>query len=296
MKNGISFKVIRQEENAGLGRSLGIALENCSFDLVARMDSDDISLPYRFAVQMDVFEKEPETDIVGGYISEFVGDPENITGIREVELCDSEIRADMRSRCAMNHVSVMFRKGSVESAGGYLDWYSNEDYYLWIRMMENGCKFRNVPYVLVNVRTGEGMSSRRGGWRYFKSEQGIQKLMLDKGMIGPVRYVKNVAVRLAGEVIASNRMRQMLYRILRKRPESADGLIPEQAQLSPGKEHEPFSVALSVYGKDDPDCFDIALESLLSQTLVPDEIVLVVDGPVPEGIDAVIKKYAALCG
>ena len=56
-----------------------------------------------------------------------------------------------------------------------------------------------------------------------------------------------------------------------------------------------FSVSMCVYGKDDPSHFDISLDSIVNQTLKPSEIVLVVDGPVPETINFVITKYKMLC-
>lgn len=62
------------------------------------------------------------------------------------------------------------------------------------------------------------------------------------------------------------------------------------------KEYPPFSVAMSVYGKDNPEWFDRALESItVEQTVRPSEIVLVVDGPVPDEIQKVIDKYTLLC-
>ena len=58
-------------------------------------------------------------------------------------------------------------------------------------------------------------------------------------------------------------------------------------------EHQPFSVAMSVYKNDSPVYFDRALESITDQqTIKPDEIVLVVDGPVPEETNGIIEKYS----
>ena len=56
--------------------------------------------------------------------------------------------------------------------------FCNEDYYLWIRMIIEGNIFVNVPDTLVNVRVGNEMAARRGGWKYFKSEANLQKYML----------------------------------------------------------------------------------------------------------------------
>ena len=43
-----NFKIVRLEKNGGLGNALNIGLAHCSFDLVARMDTDDIAKPDRF--------------------------------------------------------------------------------------------------------------------------------------------------------------------------------------------------------------------------------------------------------
>ena len=52
-----------------------------------------------------------------------------------------------------------------------------------------------------------------------------------------------------------------------------------------------FSVSMCVYGKDNPKHFDIAVQSILDQTIPPTEVILVVDGPVPDELDLVICKY-----
>lgn len=298
MAGVIAFKPIYLPHNKGLGNALKEALANCSNTLVARMDSDDISAPYRFEKQLAVFADNPQVDIVGGSITEFVGTPDNITGERQVELTDAEIKNDMRKRCAMNHVSVMYKKDAVLASGGYLDWYYNEDYYLWIRMLEHGCTFANVPYPLVNVRTGADMSARRGGWKYFRSEQTLQKYMLDKKLLSFPRYVYNVTLRFGGEFMAPNSVRQLIYKVIRNeyKPTVANEALTSQSTERGKVEYPPFSVATSVYGKDNAEWFDIALNSIIvQQTVKPSEVVLVVDGPVPQAIQTVIDKYIEIC-
>ena len=54
---------------------------------------------------------------------------------------------------------------------------------------------------------------------------------------------------------------------------------------------EKFSVLMSVYHKDDPTYLDTALNSLTEQTAVPDEIVLVKDGPVSQQLEEVIDAF-----
>ena len=52
-----------------------------------------------------------------------------------------------------------------------------------------------------------------------------------------------------------------------------------------------FSVSMCVYGRDNPEWFNDAVESVLNQSARPSEVVLVVDGPVPKELDFIIKKY-----
>ena len=210
----ISFRVIYLERNMGHGQARRTSFDHCTHRLIALMDADDLSLPERFRKQLDCFAADPELDIVGGTIQEFVDVPEQVAGRRVVPLTDGEIKDYMKRRCPMNQMTVMFRKEAVAQAGGYLDWYCDEDYYLWIRMALAGKKFANLPDVLVHVRVGREMYSRRGGWKYFQSEAGLQRLMLQKGIIGPGRYGLNVAQRLALQVLMPNRLRSFLFRKL----------------------------------------------------------------------------------
>ena len=207
-----NLKVIRFEKNQGLGIALKTAVENSSNELIARMDSDDIAVADRFEQQLKSFEEDENIDIVGGDISEFVGPEDNIVGIRKVPTKDAEIKEYMKTRCPLNHMSVMFKKAAVLEVGNYIDWFWNEDYYLWIRMLENNCRFANTGTVLVNVRTGADMYKRRGGMKYFKSEKELQKYMLDKKLIGYGTYFINVIKRLILQVLMPNAVRGWVFR------------------------------------------------------------------------------------
>lgn len=288
------LRPIYLEKNQGLGNALKVALENCNYDLVARMDSDDVSAKNRFQLQLESFMKNPRLDIVGGNITEFVGDEENITGERVVPELDADIKKYVKKRCPMNHVSVMYKKDAVNKAGGYLDWPWNEDYYLWIRMVEHGCVFGNVSESLVNVRAGEAMSARRGGMKYFESEKGIQEYMLNKKIISLPRYLYNVAIRYVGEVMVNDALRTFLFKFMRKKYKPKMESVLKNSLVT---NYSKFSVAMSVYAGDNAEWLDRALESItIEQTVKPNEIVLVVDGPIPQEIEAVISKYVCLCG
>lgn len=209
-----TFKVIRLETNQGHGIARKTGLDNCTNELVAIMDADDICACNRFEKQIEAFRNYPDSDIVGGMITEFIDTPDNVVGKRIVPLEDSEIKEYMQRRCPMNLVTVMFKKSSIEKVGGFIDWYCEEDYYLWLRMALANMQFRNVDDVLVNVRVGKEMYQRRGGVKYFKSEAKLQKYMLENKIIGFPRYLINVSERLILQVLMPNKMRSFIFQKL----------------------------------------------------------------------------------
>lgn len=210
----VGTKIIRLKENRGHAIARQTGIEHAACNIVALMDSDDIAEPYRFERQLQFFEKDRTLSALGGQIREFVENPENPVGIRQVPLTYEGIRKYLHSRCPMNQQTVMMKKSDVMAAGGYLHWYCNEDYYLWIRMIRAGYKFINLPDILVNMRVGREMYSRRGGLKYFKSEAALQKYMWDEGIIRFPRFCFNVAVRWVVQVMLPNRIRGFLFQKL----------------------------------------------------------------------------------
>lgn len=212
-KNAL-FQVIRLEKNSGHAVARQTGLDAARYDYIAIMDSDDIAKEERFEKQMSYVECHPEIDALGGQINEFVGSVDNVVGTRLVPLTDPEIKTYLKSRCPMNLVTVILKKDSVKKAGGYIDWYCEEDYYLWVRMVEQGMSFANLSDILVNVRVGDEMYQRRGGVKYFKSESGLQKYMYKHRIISLPRYVYNVAGRFAVQVIMPNKVRSLVFQKL----------------------------------------------------------------------------------
>ena len=205
------LKVIYLPENRGHAISRQTGLEAASNELIAIMDSDDISLPNRFELQLKAFAAYSDVSVVGGIIHEFIGSIDNTVGIRFCPEKDADIKQYLKSRSPMNLVTVMFKKSDVLKVGGYIDWYCEEDYYLWVRLTLGGYKFYNICENLVNVRVGDEMYKRRGGIKYFKSEYTLQKYMYDIDIISFPRYIYNVLLRLIVQVILPNNLRGWLF-------------------------------------------------------------------------------------
>ena len=206
------FTIIKNKKNMGLGLSLNRGLEVCRNEFIARMDTDDISLLDRCEKQLNLFKKNSNLDICSGYIDEFIGEPGNIVSTRCVPKNNEEIYEYIKKRCPINHVAAMFKKKSVINAGGYLDCFWNEDYYLWIRMYEKKAIFANIDNPLVLVRIGKEMYQRRGGKKYFKSEIFLQNYMLKKKIINYHTYILNIIKRFIVQILLPSKIRGIVFR------------------------------------------------------------------------------------
>lgn len=213
----VEVNYLPQEKNRGLGEALRIAVENAKYDYLARMDSDDICMPDRFEKQMRCFEEDPNLSIVGGMITEFEGEPENVFAKRILPLEDAEIKKMMRGRCAVNHVTVIFKKADLMKAGNYQPFWKQEDHYLWARMMLAGCTFKNIPDIVVNVRSGRDQFARRGGWKFFKSEVRMFWFMYKNKLISFGYFLYICAIRGTVQFLMPNWLRTWVYqKFLRK--------------------------------------------------------------------------------
>jgi glycosyltransferase involved in cell wall biosynthesis len=81
-----AFTIVRLKENQGLGPTLNAGLPCCKCELIARMDSDDLSLPDRCERQLTCFVRHPEFDIVSVFVTEFSSDPHVAGKTRTVPL------------------------------------------------------------------------------------------------------------------------------------------------------------------------------------------------------------------
>ena len=161
--------VVVNKTNLGLGLALNRGLEFCRNDLVARMDTDDISLPNRCEKQVVEFLTHPELSIVGSNVDEFVESPHNIISTRRVPSTYTEIYEFAKRRSAFNHPAVMYKKSAVFSVGGYSDLRRNQDVDLFGRMLFAGLKAENIDESLLLFRSGDSLAKRRKSWENTKS-------------------------------------------------------------------------------------------------------------------------------
>lgn len=183
----LPLKVIALKENVMLGRALAVGLLECCHERVARMDSDDIAIKHRFALQMAFMDANPNISAVGGYISEFMHEGE-IIRTKSMPLMPKELRQYAKFRNPLNHMTVMFQKSKVLEAGNYTHFPLLEDYHLWSRMLAKGFALANMNTVLVLARIGADFSNKRGGWAYFKKYRTLRALQKKWGLTNVWEY------------------------------------------------------------------------------------------------------------
>ena len=211
------FKIIPLEKNSGLGEALRIGVLNCSNELIARMDTDDIAKNDRFKKQIQFFQEYPNVDLVGSWISEFEDEPDKIISYRQLPIEHQEIYKFGQFRCPVNHMTVMYRKDAVLKAGNYQTFKNIEDYYLWGRMLKQGAVFANIPECLVNVRAGNSMLKRRANLTYFfNSEFPLHTELYRMGFINLKQYLRNISSTFLLRAIPQWAMAIIYRKFLRK--------------------------------------------------------------------------------
>lgn len=189
------IKRVPLKQNMGLGLALKEGILNCSYEMVARMDTDDICVPERFEKQLSEFEKDSKLDICGSHIIEFENNIDNVLSKRNVPLTNDEIVQYQRRRSAYNHMTVMFKKKTVLRAGNYEHAPLMEDDMLWTRLILAKAKGMNIDDYLVYARTGLAMIERRGGYSYFKKYKASRKKVYQLGLASSWDYIYTLLVQ-----------------------------------------------------------------------------------------------------
>lgn len=175
------FTIIPLNKNIGLGRALNEGIRHSRNELIARMDTDDISLPHRCAVQLEEFKKNANLSIVGSNILEFQNDPTKPYSERKVPSKHEEIVVFSKKRNPFNHPSVMYKKSVILNLDGYGDFRRNQDYDLFVRLLNNGYESKNIDQSLLLFRANKDNIARRKSWQKCKSDIEMRYKFWKKG-------------------------------------------------------------------------------------------------------------------
>jgi glycosyltransferase involved in cell wall biosynthesis len=216
-KASFPVRIVGTKQNHGLGSALSYGIRFCEYNYIARIDSDDINLPKRFEHQMKFLESHPYIDVLGGQIQEFVEFEGKMKyeGLRIVPRTKNGILKYSRLRNPMNHMTVIFKKSSVQDVGNYRSINGFEDYDLWLRMIKKGDAFANLAEVLVLARTSNGFEDRRGGIGYFAKSFKARKIFFKDGSINVMNFFIGVMIQGTNSLLPKKIRKYVYKHILR---------------------------------------------------------------------------------
>jgi len=149
--------------------SLNLALHHSAAEYVARMDADDLSSPERLIIQKNFLDKHKNIDVVGSAFA-YIDENNNIYKkfkTQNMRFSNNEIKRKLFFSNPIMHPSVMFRRESVLSMGGYMGGLNAEDYDLWSRMtIEKKLNFANIDKVLLYYNIDPKNPARRSRLAY----------------------------------------------------------------------------------------------------------------------------------
>jgi glycosyltransferase involved in cell wall biosynthesis len=143
------------EIQQGIAYALNTGLKNARYDLIARMDGDDVSYPHRLEKQKQFMLRHPDIDVVGcgtspGQKSKTQEGMALFIEWQNGILTPEDHRLNRFIESPIAHPSVMFRKNLIRKYGGYDTGPVPEDYELWLRWMDAGIQFAKVPEILLD--------------------------------------------------------------------------------------------------------------------------------------------------
>lgn len=186
------LSVYKLEKNSGLTKALDFGIKKCSYEWVARMDSDDLSHPERFKKQLNYLKKHQELEVLGTCLGKFEENKDEIYST----ICRKDPYKLVKFRTPLSHATVFYKKSVVLSVGGYSGAPNKmEDYWLWIKMINKKVKMDTLQEVLYLMRSDVNVDIRRGGVDFFLNEIALQKEMKRLGIINNYEFIRNVIVK-----------------------------------------------------------------------------------------------------
>ncbi len=208
---------VKLPQNVGLATALSEGLNACSYGIVARADSDDISEPDRFATLIPAL-IESDCAVMGSAMYEVDAQNTTVEATRQTVTDASRLADMMPSRNPLYHPTVAFYKDVVQRLGGYEYVPGAEDWWLWSRVIAAGYKIGNVPEPLVRYRVGAGAYTRRGGLNAWKQDWAIQRRLYTGHAISKLGWIKNMSVRTAYRFIPESTRRKAFRALTDIRP------------------------------------------------------------------------------
>ena len=147
------------EKNVGLSNILNVGIGMAQGKYIARMDSDDVSLPDRLRIQVNYLESHPDIDLVSVGMRLFGTKDEVWTREQNPE----KVKINALFHSPILHASSMWRRERFEENGLRFrqEMVPSEDYDLWTRALVKGLSLVNLRQVLYKYRIHPAQATTR---------------------------------------------------------------------------------------------------------------------------------------
>jgi amylovoran biosynthesis glycosyltransferase AmsE len=167
--DNLEIELLVNKKNMGLPYSLNLGLSHCQYDLVFRMDADDVCEINRIEIQYKEMILNKKLVLLGSNVSLINLESEIINKSRKIPLDNKDIRKVIYFKNPFNHPSLVFRKSKLLNVGGYANLFLYEDWYLWIKLSKDKDNiFKNLDDNLLKYRIRS--FNERKGLRIIKAE------------------------------------------------------------------------------------------------------------------------------
>lgn len=204
------------DQNKGLGYALAYGVDRCQYEVIARMDSDDYSVPERFEIESNYRLEHPDIHVLGSITYEFIDNIGNVISKRIVPENNEDIVEYSRTRNPFVHPSMFLYKDDILKVGNYESWYLCEDYDLWTKLIRAGYKCHNIQRPLTYRRISDDFYKRRGGIKYCHNILRFIKHLRKKKYMSFSQYRKRWLSTFV-TALSPNFIRKFIYtKLLRK--------------------------------------------------------------------------------
>ena len=153
-------------DNPGVASSRNMGIKNSMSKYIAIIDSDDFYHENKFALQIEILEKNKNLSLVGSNL--FLVDTKNkIIGERFYPELNDQIKKEFLFKMPIANPSLVIRQKDFEEIGLFNEEYKKaEDLELWLRFLSGNKKMYNIQKKLVFYRTPQDENEKRGREHY----------------------------------------------------------------------------------------------------------------------------------
>ena len=157
-----TFRLIKNQSNLGLNKTLNKCLRCAGGDYIARMDGDDLSVKNRFEKELTFLENHSEFAIVSSSMMLF--DDTGIWGTTGKPIEMPQISDFVKHAPFHCHAPCMIRREAITKVDGYSEdkrFLRYEDCNLWYKLYAAGYRGYNISEPLYMMRDDKNASKRR---------------------------------------------------------------------------------------------------------------------------------------